>query len=214
MRGLITESLLSDAREIDGFVRQHGPRLPSVEATLRIVREIDPETFRRIGRDVWGTGQSDGAAELGKCIDACTEHLIKAANEASAWTGDANNAYTARINSMKKALSEMRAPVNDVGQKLVELADGFEFKVADLWNNIFSLVGVILGILGVIAGIIVGLTGIGAIIGLILGVLGLLVGIAAWWLSLKFKADEQIAKCNEASATAVKTVESLGKIKP
>ena len=66
----------------------------------------------------------------------------------------------------------------------------------------------------IIAGIIVGLTGIGAVVGLILGILGVLVGLAAWWHSQKFKADEQIAKCVEASADAVKAMESLGKLQP
>ncbi|WP_433269024.1 hypothetical protein ACQPZF_05800 [Actinosynnema sp. CS-041913] len=214
LQTVITDSLLSDAGEIDGFAARHAPGLPSIAATLRVIRDIDPESFRRIGRDVWGTGQSDGADQLGKAIDGCVKGLETAANQASAWTGEASNAYTERINRMKQALGEMRKPAHDVGQALVDIADGFEFKASDMWNNIWSAIGFVLGIIGVIAGIIVGLTGIGAIVGLILGILGVLAGLAAWWHSQKFKADEQIAKCAEASADVAKAMESLGKLQP
>ncbi|GAA1343286.1 hypothetical protein [Saccharothrix algeriensis] len=214
LQSVITDSLLSDAGEIDGFTARYAPGLPSVEATLRVVREIDPESFRRIGRDVWGTGQSDGADELGRAIDACVKGLETAANQASAWTGEASNAYTERVNRMKQALGGMRKPAHDVGQALVDLADGFEFKASDMWNNIWSAVGFALGIIGVIAGIVVGLTGVGAVVGLVLGILGVLAGLAAWWHSQKFKADEQIAKCAGASADAVGAMESLGRIQP
>ncbi|MEO6087808.1 MAG: hypothetical protein ABIQ18_32320 [Umezawaea sp.] len=214
LQQVITDSLLSDAREIDGFAKKHSAGLPSIEATLRIIKDIDPDAFRRIGRDIWGTGQSDGADELGKAIEGCVRGLETAGNQASAWTGQASNAYTERIGKMKQALNDVRKPAHDVGQALVDVADGFEFKVSDLWNNIWSAIGFIIGIIGVVAGIIVGLTGIGAIVGLILGILGVLIGMAAWWHSQKFKADEQIAACTEASATALKSIESLGKLQP
>lgn len=113
----------------------------------------------------------------------------------------------------RSAASEKRRDIALI-EALVDVADGFEFKVSDLWNNIWSAIGFVLGIIGVVAGIIVGLTGIGAIVGLILGILGVLVGLAAWWHSQKFKADEQIAACTEASATALRSIESLGKLQP
>ena len=51
LQQVITDSLLSDAREIDGFAKKHGAGLPSIESTLRIVKDIDPDAFRRIGMD-------------------------------------------------------------------------------------------------------------------------------------------------------------------
>jgi hypothetical protein len=212
LQQVITDPLLADAREIDRFTAEHAPEIPSLESTLRIIRDIDPDSFRRIGQDVWGTGQSDGADMLGRAIDGCVEGLDNAAVQAAAWTGEARNAYTERIKKMSQAVNEMRKPGHDVGQALVDIADGFEFKVADLWNNVWSAIGFVIGIIGVIAGILIGLTGVGAIVGLILGILGVLVGMAAWWHSQKIKADEQIATCNEASATATRAIESLGKI--
>ncbi|MFT7841088.1 hypothetical protein Q5530_33550 [Saccharothrix sp. BKS2] len=63
-------------------------------------------------------------------IDSCLKGLETATNQASAWTGEASNACTERINRMKQALGEMRKPAHDVGPALVDIADGFEFKAS------------------------------------------------------------------------------------
>jgi predicted lipid-binding transport protein (Tim44 family) len=88
----------------------------------------------------------------------------------------------------------------------------FEFKIQDLFNNLWSGLGFVVGILAFGLGFLGDLTGFGAVIGVILNILGILIGMAAWWHSQRIKAEEQIATCNEASATAAKTIESLGKI--
>jgi hypothetical protein len=128
LQQVITDSLLEDAREVDRFAAEHAPEVPSLEATLRIIKDIDPDSFRRIGQDVWGTGQSDGADLLGRAIDGCVEGLENAAIQAAAWTGEDRNAYTERIRKMSQAVDEMRKPCHDVGQALVDIADGFRIQ--------------------------------------------------------------------------------------
>ncbi|MFD9704198.1 hypothetical protein [Lentzea sp. NPDC059081] len=65
---------------------------------------------------------------------------MKAASEASAWTGDVTTCTT-RINSTQKALDVVRASVSNVGRKLVGL------------TGIGAVIGLVLGIMGLLVGI-------------------------------------------------------------
>ncbi|HET9142707.1 hypothetical protein [Actinophytocola sp.] len=54
MKDLIDEDVLADARKIDNFTRKYDPSQPSIENTLRLVRDVDtrraaPHRPRRLG---------------------------------------------------------------------------------------------------------------------------------------------------------------------
>lgn len=215
---LIDESVLTDARKIDNFVKEHGPDLPSVENTLRIIRDVHPDTFRRVGRDVWGVGGSEGADLVGNSFNACVEQLDNAINQAASWTGQAKNAYGDRLKKIKNAINDMRQPSQDVGRTLEDIADAYEVKFSDIFNNVLSLIGLAVAAISVAAAVIIGVvagwTGFGAIVSLVLAIFGLLVAVAAIWYAAKVKADQKIAILQEASRTSSKVVDSTDKLQP
>ncbi|EIE98287.1 hypothetical protein [Saccharomonospora glauca] len=103
LKDLIDEDLLTDARKVDSFLRDHGEDLPSIENTLRLVRDIDTDRLRTVAKDVWGTGGEAGKDLVGTKFDACITKLDEARRESSSWTGDGKNAYAQRIEKIKKA---------------------------------------------------------------------------------------------------------------
>src|SRR5262249_50772356 len=114
LKDLIDDGVLADAHKIDGFLRDHGEALPSLESTLRLIRDIDSDHLRQVGQDVWGTGGEDGRNLVGARFDDGIEDLDLANRQTSAWTGDAYNAYATRIDKIKAGINGMRRPAIDV----------------------------------------------------------------------------------------------------
>jgi hypothetical protein len=99
LKDLIDDAVLEDARKIDKFAQEHGKSLPSIEHTLRLVRDVDSGRLRTVGKDVWGVGGEDGANLVGKSFQDCISGLSKASEQTAAWSDDANNAYVHRVGS-------------------------------------------------------------------------------------------------------------------
>ncbi|WP_317493280.1 hypothetical protein [Haloechinothrix sp. LS1_15] len=179
---MIDESLLADAREIDAFIAGEGESLPSLENTLRLVRDVDTDRLREVGKDVWGTGGSDGGNLVGSSFDECIIDLNKAMNQAASWTGDANNAYTNRVDRTKGAINEMRDPAVDVGNALVNIADAWDENFGHSVADILTIVGFVIAAIGVVVAAVTSFTGVGAIVGLVVAIIGLLISAAsiAW----------------------------------
>ncbi|GHG14179.1 MULTISPECIES: hypothetical protein [Amycolatopsis] len=214
LKELIDDSVLADARKIDAFARDHGQSLPSLEHTLRLVRDIDTDRLRSVGKDVWGVGGEDGADLVGTSINAGIGGLSKAAEQTAAWTGDANNAYVHRVNQTKKALLDMERPAQDVGQALVKIADAWDQIFGSSFADILAIIGLILSIIGVIAAIIVGVTGVGAIVGLIIGIISIIVGAVSIWWTIHSNEQAKIEALETASAQADQTMNSANAGKP
>lgn len=212
LKDLIDEGVLADARKIDAFAKEHGKSIPSIENTLRLVRDIDTDRLRKVGQDVWGTGGEDGADLVGKSFDACITELSKASEQSAAWTGDANNAYVKRVNKTKGAITGMEKPSKDVGKALVAIADAWDQIFGSSFGDILAIIGLILSIIGVAVAVIVeivaGWTGIGAIVGLIIGVLSILVGAVSIWWTMHSNEQAKIEALTEASAQATETMNS------
>ncbi|WP_158896151.1 hypothetical protein [Amycolatopsis anabasis] len=218
LKDLIDEGVLADARKIDSFAKEHGKSVPSIENTLRLVRDIDTDRLRKVGKDVWGIGGEDGADLVGKSFDACIAELSKANEQTSAWTGDANNAYVKRVNKTKGAIEGMEKPSQDVGKALVAIADAWDRIFGSSFGDILAIIGLILSIIGVAVAVIVeiaaGWTGIGAVIGLIIGVLSILVGAVSIWWTIHSNEQAKIEALNEASKQATETMNSANTSAP
>ena len=93
LENLIDEDVLADARKIDKLTRKYDPGRPSIEKTLRLVRDVNTDVVRRVGREVWGVGGTEGADLVRTSFDSCVTELDRAVTQASAWTGEAKNAY-------------------------------------------------------------------------------------------------------------------------
>ncbi|MEQ0564891.1 hypothetical protein ABJI51_37925 [Amycolatopsis sp. NEAU-NG30] len=214
LKDLIDDSVLADARKIDKFAQDHGKSLPSLEHTLRLVRDVDTDRLRTVGKDVWGIGGEDGADLVGTSINACIGGLSKAAEQTAAWTGDANNAYVHRVNQTKKALVDMERPAQDVGQALVRIADAWDQIFGSSFADILAIIGLILSIIGVIAAIIVGVTGVGAVVGLIIGIISIIVGAVSIWWTIHSNEQAKIEALESASREAGETMNSATTSKP
>src|ERR1043165_3602969 len=101
LKDLIDEGVLADARKIATFTRKHDPSQPPIEQRLKLSRDVAPDVVRRIGRDVWGVGGTEGADLVRTSFDKCVKELDRANNQAAAWTGEAKNAYVDRIDQIK-----------------------------------------------------------------------------------------------------------------
>ena len=216
---MIDEGVLSDAREIDNFVRKYGPGgIPSLESTLRIVRDVHPDTFRTIAKDVWGVGGSGGADLVGSSFDGTIEQLDNAINQAASWTGQAKNAYGDRMEQIKTAINDVRKPSQDVGKALEGIADAYDFGWTDMFNNILTIMGLVIAAIGAIAAVIIGIvagwTGFGAVVSLVIAIISLIIAAAAVWWSLQVQADEKIKSLEAAAVAASTTVESTGRATP
>lgn len=215
---LIDEGVLADAREIDNFAREHGEDLPSLENTLRLVRDVDTDRLRAVGKDVWGIGGEEGADLVGTSFDKCIVELDKANRESASWTGEASNAYANRVNKTKTAINDMRKPSQDVGKALVEIADAWDRVFGSSFADILAIIGLILSIIGVIVALIVeivaGWTGIGAVVGLIIGVLAIIVGAVSIWWTIKSNNDAKVEALKSASTQAEETMTSAGNATP
>jgi hypothetical protein len=214
LRDLIDDSVLADAGKIDKFAQDHGHSLPSIEHTLRLVRDIDTDRLRTVGKDVWGIGGQDGADLVGSSFLACTTGLSRANEQTSAWTGNANNAYVHRVNQTKKALEDMEKPAQDVGQALVRIADAWDQIFGSSFLDILAIIGVVLSAIGVVVAIIVGVTGVGAIIGLIVGIISVIVGAVSIWWTIHSNEQAKIEALTNASEQASQTMSSADKVKP
>lgn len=215
LKDLIDDGVLADAREIDNFLKDHGESLPSVEHTLRLVRDIDTDRLRKVGKDVWGTGGEDGKDLVGRHFDACIEDLDLANQQTSAWTGDAHNAYAERVNKIKKGLNDMRKPSADVGDALVAIADAWDQVFGRSFADILAIIGLVLSIIGVIVALVVeiaaGWTGIGAVVGLVIGILSILVGAVSIWWTIHSQEQAKIDALEEAGTQATETMTSANK---
>jgi len=214
LKELIDDSVLADARKIDDFARDHGQNLPSIEHTLRLVRDIDTDRLRTVGKDVWGVGGEDGADLVGTSLNACIGGLSKASEQTAAWTGNANNAYVHRVDQTKKALESMERPAQDVGQALVRIADAWDQIFGTSFLDILAIIGLVLSIIGVVVAIIVGLTGVGAIVGLIIGIISLLVAAVSIWWTIHSNEQAKIEALDNASQQATETMNSANAGKP
>lgn len=212
LKDLITEDVLADAGKVDKFVRKYDPSQPSIESTLRLVRDVDTDALRRIGRDVWGVGGSEGADLVRTSFDACAGELDRAVSQASSWTGKAKNAYGDRINQIKGGagqsggLNAMRSPSEDVGQALVALGDAFDQFFGGTMADIFTILGVIIAAIGLVIEIVAWWTGAGAIIGLVVAIVGLLIAACGFYFSRKAVEENKIKKLEAASAAASQTM--------
>lgn len=210
LRDMIDESVLADASKIDRFLSDNGVNMPSVANTLRIIREIDPQVFRRVAEDVWGVGGSDGRALFVANTEACDRKLTDAANGASAWTGEAKNAYSQRIALIKEGIQSMEEPAENMGKALQEIADAFEFTISDIFNNVLSIVGVAVTVIGLVVSIIgwiCGATGVGAVVGIVAGIVGLLAGIGTIIVTVHSRAEAQNTSLTDGSSTAQTTMD-------
>jgi hypothetical protein len=206
IRDLIDEGVLSDARKVDQFVKKYDPGHPSIENTLRLVKDVDTDTLRRIGKEIWGVGESGDLVRVS--FDNSTGELDRASNQASAWTGDANKV---RIDQIKKSLNDMRSPSQDVGRALVALGDTFDSIFGGTLVDILTILGLIIAIIGVI---VFFETGIGAIIGLVVAVIGLLISAAGFYFSMQAVEENKIKALDEASKTAQQTLGTAGQTTP
>lgn len=218
LEDVIDDGLLSDAREVDSFLREHGEDLPSVENTLRLVRDISTDRLRTVAEDVWGTGGEEGNDLIGTKFDACVAKLDEAIRESSAWTGDGKNAYALRIEKTKKALDSMRKPSADVGQALEEIADAWDQVFGRSVADILALIGLALSIIGVVVALIVeisaGWTGVGAVVGLVIGILSILVGAVSIWWTIHSNNQAKIDALQAAGTEAQETMTSADKAAP
>jgi hypothetical protein len=214
LRDLIDEGVLADARKIDNFTRKYDPSQPSIENTLRLVRDVDTDALRRIGKDVWGVGGTEGADLVRTSFDKCVGELDRAVSQASAWTGQAKNAYGDRINQIKggegqsSGLHAMRSPV---GQSLVAMGDAFDQIFGGTWADVFTIIGLVVAAIGVVVALIAGWTGVGAIIGLVVAIIGLIVSACGFYFSRQAVEENKIKSCEAASAAASKTLETASK---
>jgi hypothetical protein len=212
LRDLIDDGVLADARKIDGFLRDHGEPLPSLEDTLRLIRDIDSDHLRRVGKDVWGTGGEDGRNLVGAHFDDGIEGLDLANRQTSAWTGDAHNAYATRIDKIKGGINDMRRPAADVGDALVAIADAWDQVFGRSFADILAIIGLILSIIGVIVALVVevlaGWTGIGAVVGLVIGVLAIIVGAVSIWWTIHSQEQSKIDALEAAGVEATETMTS------
>ncbi|RJQ74125.1 hypothetical protein D5S17_23700 [Pseudonocardiaceae bacterium YIM PH 21723] len=214
IKDLIDEGVLSDARKIDKFAIKHGAGAPSIENTLRIIRDVDTDTLRRIGNDVWGVGGSGGGDLVRHKLEDCVGLLTKATVEASTWTGNANNAYKVRIDKTIATVNGMKSTSEDVGQSMVKMADQFDQIFGRSWADILTIIGLIMAIIGVVVAVLTGWSGVGAVVGLILAVIGLITAAASYYISVHDLEEKKIKSVEEAAAAAVKTMESLNKATP
>jgi len=212
LRELIDDGVLADARKIDNFLREHDEPLPSLESTLRLVRDIDADRLRQVGQDVWGTGGEDGRNLVGTRFDDCIDGLDLANRQTSAWTGDAHNAYATRVDKIKAGVNGMRRPVVDVGDALVAIADAWDQVFGRSFADILAIIGLILSIIGVIVAlaveILAGWTGIGAVVGLVIGVLSIIVGAVSIWWTIHSQEQSKIDALEAAGAEATETMTS------
>lgn len=211
---LIDETVLADARKIDSFAREHGAGLPSLENTLRLVRDVDTDRLRNVGKNVWGVGGEEGADLVGTSFDKCIAELDRANRESAAWTGNASNAYANRVDKTKAAMNGMRKPSQDVGQALVEIADAWDRVFGNSFGDILAIIGLILSIIGVIAALIAGFSGKGAVLGLIIGVLSIIVGAVSIWWTIKSNNDAKVEALQSASTQAEETMTSAASATP
>lgn len=215
LRDLIDDGVLADARKIDSFLREHGEQLPSLESTLRLVRDIDVDRLRQVGEDVWGTGGEAGANLVGTHFDGCIKGLDLANQQTSAWTGDAHNAYVTRVDKIKAGIDGMRRPSVDVGEALVAIADAWDQVFGRSFGDILAIIGLILSIIGVIVALVVevlaGWTGIGAVVGLVIGVLSIIVGAVSIWWTIHSQEQAKIDALAAAGAEATETMTSANR---
>lgn len=217
LKEIIDDGVLADARKVDDFTRKYDPSQPSLESTLRLVRDVDTDALRRIGRDVWGVGGSEGADLVRKSFDACVEELDRAGSQASAWTGEANNAYKKRIDQIKGGpkskggLYAMRSPSEDVGQALVDMGDAFDKIFGGTAADIFTILGLVVAAIGAVVAVIAGWTGIGAIIGLIVAIVGLIIAACGFYFSMQAVEEGKIEAAKDASAAAAETMQTAKK---
>lgn len=214
LKDLIDEDVLADARKIDKFTRKHDPGLPSIENTLRLIRDVDTDVPRRVGRDVWGVGGSEGADLVRTSFDKCVTELDRAVSQAGAWTGEAKNAYGDRINQIKgsedqhRGLHAMRSPAEDVGQALVDMADSFDSRFGESVADIFTVIGLVIAAIGAVVAIATFETGVGAIIGLVIAILGLIVAVVCQVAAENSYYQNHVTACEDASAAASTSLSS------
>lgn len=204
----IDESVLSDARKVDDYARKQGSSLPSVEKTLRIIRDIDPDALRKVAKDVWGTGGSDGKDLVGNSFNECITELDTASRNAAGWTGEAKNAYSERVTQTKSAINGMRKPSRDVGQALENIADVWDEAWGSTTAKVISLIGVVVAIIGVVLAVPTGG------ISLIASIVGLLASAAAIVWSEKQKEHNRVEALESATADAKQTMKSANKAEP
>lgn len=204
----IDESVLADARKVDQAAREKGESLPSVEKTLRIVRDIDPDALRRVGRDVWGTGGTDGRDLVGNSFADCIAQLDNATKKAASWTGEAKNAYSERVEQTKSAVNGMREPAVDVGQALEGIADAWDEAWGSTASKIITIIGIVVAIIGVALAIPTGG------LSLIVSVVGLIATAAGAFLSEKQKEHNRIEALKDATTNAKETMKSANKAEP
>lgn len=218
LKDLIDDGVLSDAREVDNFLAQHGESLPSVEQTLRLVRDIDTDRLREVAEDVWGTGGEGGKDLVGTKFDACVEKLDLASRQTAAWTGEANNAYATRVGKIKKGLDDMRKPSADVGDALIEIADAWDQVFGRSFADVLAMIGLALSIIGVIVAVAVeiaaGWTGVGAVVGIVIGILSVIVGAVSIWWTIHSQEQAKIDALNAAGKEAQETMTSANKTTP
>ncbi|WP_019809130.1 hypothetical protein [Saccharomonospora halophila] len=209
---MIDEQVLADAGKVDSFVREHGENLPSVENTLRLVRDIDTDRLRAVATSVWGVGGEDGAGDFGKNVESCVTELDEAVSRAASWTGEAKNAYSERIEKIKTALGDMKPPAEDVGIALREVADSWDQLFGRSVADILALIGAAVSVIGLIATVVIevaaGWTGVGAVIGLVIGIISVLVGVASIWWTIRSNEQSKIEALETASAEAQETMTS------
>lgn len=213
VKDLIDESVLNDARKVDGFVKEHGRSLPSIEQTLRLVRDIDTDGLRKVGKEVWGTG-GEGSDLVGTSFDDCIAQLDKASTNAAAWTGEGKNAFSERVKRTKSAMNGMRGPAEDVGKSLVAIADAWDQKFGHSMADILTIIGVIVAAIGVVVAVATGWTGVGAIIGLVVAVIGLIVAVASYLVAENDKEQAKIESLHDAGREATETMKAAKKSKP
>lgn len=220
-RDLIDDSLIADASELDNALQQSGQGSFSISETLRVIRDVDTDELRRVARDVWGTGGSEGADLVGNSLSECVEGLNYANRQSAAWTGEANNAYSERIGQIVDSIEGGKAG-HGVKELAVDIGQTLE-SLADSWDQIFgsgtvgevlTWIGVGLSAIGLIVSLGLDFTVVGIPAGIILGIISVLVGAASIWWGLHAAEQNKIETATQACTDAEKTVRGLDNKNP
>lgn len=200
MSELITTDVLTDAGKIDRFLAENGEEQPSLETSLSMIRSVDAELFAQRSEDVWGTTAGSKETTLVSKFRATVEKLEDARNEASAWTGDTEDAFHKALEKVRKPLKDLESKAGEVGSALQDISDAWSKSIMGWVAEICSIVGMIVGIIGVVVTIATGLSGIGAVVGLVVGVIGVIISIAGYIASEQDGKNDKLEALQEAMA--------------
>lgn len=134
---------------------------------------VDSPRIRQVGETCWGAGGTSGTGIPEATANTVSDALIKINTKVGErWEGDAYNAFSKAMDSLKSLVTDLQDPAEEVGKLLTEFAEDWEFSAAEIVSIVLSVAGVVLGAATLPAG------GAGLVIGaiaLIIGIIGLII---------------------------------------